>query len=121
MMRTALYFAVMAAAMLGLARLLPGFEVKGVWPAIFASLMLALVNTIVRPVLFVLTFPFTLITLGLFLFVLNALMLRLTAALVPGFDVHGFGTTLLASLLLSAVSVMWKALMHAEPPPPRRP
>ena len=71
MIRTALYFVVMAAAMLGLARLLPGFQVKGIGPAILAAFVLALVNTLVRPVLFILTLPFTLVTLGLFLFVLN--------------------------------------------------
>jgi len=104
-----LYFVVMAAAMLGLSRILPGFKVHGWLPALFAAVVLALVNTIVKPILFILTLPFTILTLGLFLFVLNALMLWLTAAIVPGFRVHGWGTTLVASLILSAVSMVWKA------------
>jgi putative membrane protein len=104
-----LYFVVMAAAMVGLPRILPGFKVHGWVPAMFAAVVLALVNTIVKPILFILTLPFTIVTLGLFLFVLNALMLWFTALIVPGFRIHGFGTMLLASLILSAVSMVWKA------------
>ena len=109
-----LYFVVMAAAMLGLSRILPGFKVDGWLPAIFASIVLAAVNVVVKPILFVLTLPFTILTLGLFLFVLNAIMLWLTALIVPGFRVSGAGTTLLASLVLAAVSMVWKAATRAE-------
>ena len=106
-----LYFVVMAAAMLGLSRIMPGFQVQGWVPALFASLVLALVNTIVKPILFVLTLPLTIVTLGLFLLVLNAIMLWLTAKLVPGFEVQGFGTMVLASLILAAVSMAWKMIV----------
>jgi putative membrane protein len=105
-----LYFVVMAAAMLGLSRIMPGFQVQGWVPALFASLVLALVNTIVKPILFVLTLPLTIVTLGLFLLVLNAIMLWLTAKLVPGFEVRGFATLVLASLILAVVSMAWKSL-----------
>jgi putative membrane protein len=104
-----LYFVVMAAAMLGISRILPGFHVSGWGPALIASVVLALANTILKPILFVLTLPLTIVTLGLFLFVLNAMMLWITAAVVPGFSVHGFGTTVLASLLLAVVSMVWKS------------
>jgi putative membrane protein len=104
-----LYFVVMAAAMLVLSRILPGFQVNGWGAALLAAIVLAVVNTIVKPILFILTLPFTILTLGLFLFVLNAIMLWLTAALVPGFRVSGFLTTLIASLILAAVSIVWKA------------
>jgi putative membrane protein len=107
------YFVVMAAAMMLLSRILPGFQVSGWGPAILAAVVLAVVNTIVKPILFVLTLPFTIITLGLFLFILNALMLSLTAALVPGFRIHGFGTTLVASILLAVVGMIWKAAVKA--------
>jgi putative membrane protein len=107
------YFIVMAAAMMLLSRILPGFQVNGWGPAIIATLVLAVVNTIVKPILFVLTLPFTIITLGLFLFVLNAMMLSLTAWLVPGFRVQGFGTTLVASILLAVVGMVWKAAVRA--------
>ena len=117
MMKTLIYFVVMAAAMLGISKLLPGFQVNGWGPAIIASIVLALVNALVKPVLFVLTLPFTIVTLGLFLFVLNAFMVWLTSALVPGFKVNGFGTALLASLLLSLVGMLWKALTRADAQP----
>ena len=109
MIRHVLYFVVMAAVMLLLSRLLPGFEVSGWGPALLAAVVLALMNTLVKPILFVLTLPLILLTLGLFLFVLNAIVLWLTALLVPGFHLHGIGTTLIASLVLSLVSLMWKS------------
>ena len=111
-MGTLLYFVVMAAAMIGLSRILPGFKVDGWVPALFAALVLAMVNALLKPVLFVLTLPFTILTLGLFLFVLNALMLWITALIVPGFRVGGAGTTLVASLILAAVSMVWKSVMR---------
>ena len=69
-----------------------------------AALVLGLVNAIVRPILLVLTLPLTLVTLGLFLFVLNALCLWLTSAVVPGFDVRGFWPAFWGALLVSALS-----------------
>jgi len=108
-----LYFVVMAAAMLGLSRILPGFRVDGWVPALFAAVVLGAVNALVKPVLFVLTLPFTILSLGLFLFVLNMICLWLTQAIVPGFEVRGLATTFLASLILAAVGVIWKALTSA--------
>ncbi len=108
-MSLVLYFVVMGACMLLLSRVLPGFVVSGWGPALIAAIVLAAVNTIVRPILFVLTLPFTIVTLGLFLLVLNALMLGLTAWLVPGFQIHGFLTMFVASLVLAVVGSIWKA------------
>src|SRR5437899_6990139 len=104
-----LYFLVIAVAMLGLSRFLPGFEVDGWLPAVLASVCLGVVNAILKPILFVLTLPFTILTLGLFLLVLNALMLWITALIVPGFRMHGLLTTLIASIILSLVGMIWKA------------
>jgi putative membrane protein len=104
-----LYFVVIAAAMMGLTRILPGFHVDGWIPALTAALVLGIVNTIVKPILFVLTLPFTIVTLGLFLLILNAIMLWLTDLLVPGLSIRNFGTTILASLLLAIVGMVWKA------------
>ncbi|MBI5709622.1 MAG: phage holin family protein [Candidatus Eisenbacteria bacterium] len=106
---TLLYFVVIAATMMGLSRLGLGLEVEDWVAALIAAVVLALVNAVVKPVLFILTLPFTILTLGLFLLVLNALMLWLTSALVPGFHVHGLGGTLLASIILSFVGMVWKA------------
>jgi putative membrane protein len=110
MLNQLLYFVVMAAAMVALSRILPGFEVKGWIPALFAAVVLAVVNTVVKPILFVLTLPFTLITLGLFLLVLNALMLWITSVIVPGFRVTGLGTAVLAALILAMVGMLWKGV-----------
>ncbi len=104
-----LYFVVMAAAMMVLSRFLTGFEVDGWIPALIASVVLAFVNTVVKPILFVLTLPFTILTLGLFLLVLNALMLWLTSLLVPGFHVTSVTAAFIASLVLAAVGMLWKA------------
>jgi putative membrane protein len=109
-----LYFVVIAATMLGLARLLPGFQVDGWVPALIGALVLALINAIVKPVLFVLTLPFTIVTLGLFLLVLNAFCLWLAQRLVPGFEIHGFLTTLVASLALALVGMLWKAITAGQ-------
>ena len=86
--------------------LLPGIHITGPVPALVAGVILGFVNAIVRPVLFLLTLPFTLITLGLFIFVLNAICFGLTAWLVPGLSVDGFWWALLGALLVSIVSWM---------------
>ena len=88
------------------AQVVPGITLRGrpLWPALLAGLVLALINAVVRPVLKVVTLPLTLLTLGLFLFVLNAFCLWLTSAIVPGFDVEGFRAAFLGALLISVVS-----------------
>ncbi len=74
------------------AQVVPGITLLGkpLWPALLAGLVLALVNATVRPILKLITLPLTLVTLGLFLFVLNAFCLWLTSVFVPGFDIQGF-------------------------------
>ncbi len=86
------------------AKLVPGMDVDGVGHALLAGLVLGIVNALVRPLLVFLTLPATILTLGLFLLVINALMLRLAAALAPGLTVRGFGAAFLGALLLSVFS-----------------
>ena len=86
------------------AAIVPGVEISSVLAALVAGLVFGLVNAFVRPVLLVLTLPLTLLTLGLFLFVLNAFCFWLTSALVKGFDVHGFWAAVFGALLVSVVS-----------------
>jgi putative membrane protein len=112
-MNLLLYFLVIAAAMMGLSRILPGFTVTGWVPAIFASVVLAAVNTVLKPILFVLTLPLTILTLGLFLFVLNAICLWIASLLVPGFSIRDLGTALVASILLAVVGMVWKGLVKS--------
>lgn len=109
-MKHLVYFLVMAATMMVLSQNLPGFSVSGWQAALIASVVLAVVNTIVKPILFVLTLPLTILTVGLFLIVLNLAMLKLTDLLVPGFDVNGVVALALGSFTLSVVGMIWKML-----------
>jgi putative membrane protein len=93
-----------AAAIWLATEVVPGIETRGAVTVIVAAMVLGLINAIVRPVLLVLTLPLTLVTLGLFLFVLNALCLWLTSAVVPGFDVRGFWPAFWGALIVSALS-----------------
>jgi len=86
--------------------LVSGIGFSGVLPLFFAALVLGAVNAIVRPIVVVLTIPLTIATLGLFLFVVNAGMLGLTALVVPGFSVAGFGSALLGSVIVSITGLL---------------
>jgi putative membrane protein len=100
-----------AVALLVAAWLVPGIQISGPAATILAGLLLGVVNALVRPVLLLLTLPFTLLTLGLFIFVVNAMCFALTAALVPGFRVSGFMAALLGSIVVSIVSWVLNALV----------
>jgi putative membrane protein len=91
-------------ALLVASRYIPGIHVDSLYTAIMVAVILGLLNLIVRPVLVVLTLPITLLSLGLFLFVLNALLFWFVGSFVEGFDVAGFGPALLGSLLVSVIS-----------------
>jgi putative membrane protein len=91
--------------------LVPGLDLSGPGSALAAGVILGFVNAIVRPVLFLLTLPITLVTLGLFIFVLNAACLALTAALIPGFTIDGFIPALIGSLVVSVVSWMLNGVL----------
>ena len=81
--------------------LVPGIEVHGAWTLLGAAILLGLVNAVVRPVLVVLTLPFTILTLGLFLLVINAAMLGLVAAMFDGFRIASFWSAVLGSIIIS--------------------
>ena len=91
----------LAAALLLVAHLYPGVTVKSFGAAMIAAFVLGLLNTLLRPILVLLTLPVTLITLGLFLFVINALMFWAAASLLDGFHVSGFVAALIGSLIYS--------------------
>jgi len=84
--------------------LLDGIVLTGLAPALVGGLVLGVINAIIRPVFIVLTLPFTLLTLGLFIFVVNAICFALAAALVPGFDIASFWSALGGALIVSVVS-----------------
>lgn len=89
---------------IALTYVLPTFYVQSAWTAFGASIVLALMNILVKPILHLLSFPITILTFGLFSFIINAMVLWMTAAVVgPGFSFAGFGTALIVSLILSFV------------------
>ncbi len=103
-----------ALAVMTAAYFVPGLTLSGPGTALLAGVVLGFVNAIVRPVLFVVTLPFTLVTLGLFLFILNAVCLALTAALVPGFSIAGFWPAVFGALIVSLVSWVVNATIVSE-------
>jgi putative membrane protein len=95
-----------AAALLAVAYLYNGVQITSFTAALVAALFVGLFNTVLRPILVILTLPVTVLTLGLFLFVINALMFWSAAGLLEGFNVTGFGAALIGSLIYSALGVV---------------
>jgi putative membrane protein len=100
-----IHVAVTAGLLLLVARVVKGFKITDGKVALWSALVLGLANGFVRPILVFFTLPFTILTLGLFLIVINAVMLKLAAALVKGFDIKGFGPALLGSVVLSLLNL----------------
>jgi putative membrane protein len=100
-----------AALLLLAANLVSGVYVQGWGSALVGALVLGFVNAVVRPLMVLLTLPFTILTFGLFLLVVNALMLWLVAALVPGIRIQGFGSALLGSLVLTLLNLAVELLI----------
>src|SRR6059058_1863832 len=86
--------------------LVPGFHYRTIVSLAIAALILGLFNAIIRPILFVLTLPLTIVTLGLFLIVLNAIMLEMTAWVVPGFRIASFGWAIAGAIVLGLISLV---------------
>jgi putative membrane protein len=101
-------------AILAAAYVIPGVVLAGPAPALVAGAILGFVNAVVRPVLLLLALPFTLLTLGLFLFVVNAICFALTAAVVPGFALSGFWAALFGALVVSIVSWILNGALLAD-------
>lgn len=111
-MKTLLRWLLLAAALLLVAHLYSGVQVSSFVSALVAALVLGLLNTLLRPLLVLLTLPVTLVTLGLFLFVINALMFYMAANLLDGFNVNGFGAALLGSLIYSLCGMLIDVAME---------
>lgn len=93
-----------AVALLIVAYILPGITVASFWSALIAALVLGLLNTLVKPVLVLLTLPVTIVTLGLFLLVINALVFWFAGSVLKGFHVNGFWWAMLGALVYSIIS-----------------
>ncbi len=100
-MKLILRWLLLSAALLMVAQWCPGVAVRSFGAAMLAAFVLGLLNAVLRPVLIILTLPVTVVTLGLFIFVINALLFDAAGSMLKGFDVDGFGSALLGSLLYS--------------------
>lgn len=103
-MRLLLRWILNACALLGIAYILPDITLTGFYAALITALLLGLVNAVIRPILLVLTLPLNLVTLGLFTFVINALLFWFIGTVVQGFTVNGFVAAFLGALCMTIVS-----------------
>ncbi len=103
-MKILLHWLLATIAIIIAAYILPGVEVSNFLAGLAAALILGLINATIRPVLFLLTLPINVLTLGLFSLVINAILIMLTSVIVPGFEVNGFGWALLFGILLSLLN-----------------
>jgi putative membrane protein len=115
-MRLLLHWVLSGLAVWIVAQVVPGFHVSGPVAALIAALVIGFVNATIGLVLKILTFPLTLVTLGLFWLVINALMLELASALLaPNFQVRGFLAAFIGAILLSLVNMLLRALVSPSP------
>ncbi|HEY9097455.1 MAG TPA: phage holin family protein [Thiobacillus sp.] len=110
-MRLLLLWFLNALALLAVTYLLPSIQVSGLGSALLAALVLGFFNTLVRPVLTILTLPITVITLGIFYLVLNGLLFWLASAFISGFEVHGFGSAVVGAILYGVIAWVLSALI----------
>ena len=111
-MKLILKWLLSAAALLLVAYVYPGVQVQSLTAALVAAFIIGLLNTVVRPVLVLLTLPVTVVTLGLFLFVINALMFWAAASILDGFQVTGFTAALIGSLIYSVIGVVIESALE---------
>lgn len=103
-MKTIIRLALMGLAVMISAYVIPGTNVDGFFTAVVVAVILTIINVIIRPIVSLLTLPINILTLGLFTFVVNALMIMLVSSIVPGFFVSGLGSAILFGIVLSLVS-----------------
>lgn len=96
-------------------RIVSGFEVKSFGTAMLASLVIGFLNMIIRPILLILTLPVNIITLGLFTFVVNAIVLRMAAGVLKNFDIKGWGPAILGALVLAMINIVIFWIFPVQP------
>ena len=99
-----------ALALLVVSKIVPGFQVAGLWPALIAALVIGLLNATVGLLLKIVTFPLTILTLGIFLLVINGLMILLASHIVRGFTVRGFLPAFWGAVVLALLGMLIKAV-----------
>ncbi len=110
MLRLLLNWLLSALALLIVARLVPGFSVSGFGAALWAAVIIGLANASLGLLLKIITLPLTILTFGIFWFIINAMMLELASAFVPGFRVRSFGAAFIGAIVLALVNMLLKAL-----------
>lgn len=100
-------------ALLVVSYIIPGFQIADLQTAVIAAVVIGVINTFIKPVVQLVALPISLLTLGIFAFVINVLLLMLAAQLVPGFAIDGFLTAVLASIVLALVSAFLHKLAKA--------
>ena len=111
MLRLLLHWLLSALALLVVSHVVPGFELSGFVAALVAAVVIGLINATLGLLLKVVTFPLTILTLGIFWFVINALMLELASAIVPGFHISGFAAAFIGAIVLALVNMIIRWLM----------
>jgi len=110
-MQMLLQWVLSAIALLVVSRIVPGFQVQGLWPALIAALVIGLLNATVGLFLKLITFPLTILTLGLFLLVINGIMILVASAIVTGFRVNGFAPAFWGAVVLALLGMVIKAVL----------
>jgi putative membrane protein len=113
-MRLLLHWILSAIALLIVSRIVPGFHVHGLEPALIAALVIGLLNATVGLVLKIITFPLSILTLGLFLLVINGIMILVAANFVPGFIVYGFGPAFWGAVVLALLGMVIRAVVSED-------
>ena len=113
-MRLLVVWIINALSLLALPYLFDSIRVDGLYPALIAAAVLGLVNAFIRPLLVLLTFPITIVTLGLFVFVINGLLFWFVASFIKGFTVTGFWPALFGAIVYSVISWLCSALILGE-------
>jgi putative membrane protein len=115
MIRLLIYWLLSAIALLVVSQLVPGFYVAGLGPAMVAALVIGLLNATLGLLLKVITFPISILTLGLFLLVINGMMILLASSLVRGFHVTGIGAAFWGAVVLALLGMLFRAVTRNAP------
>lgn len=110
-MKTLANLIISALSLMLVSKLVSGVTITGFWGAVLSVVVMAILNTLIKPILFLLTLPVTIVTFGLFTFVLNAIMFLLASQFVSGFHVEGFGAAFVGSIVFSILTTLFSSLV----------
>ena len=111
-MRLLLHWILSAIALIVVSRIVPGFHVRGLVPALIAAVVIGLLNATVGLFLKIITFPLSILTLGIFLLVINGVMILVASSIVPGFHVYGLGPAFWGAVVLAVLGMLIRALVR---------